>query len=428
MKKKLFIITISFILITIIGFVVYLFTPRTYVGVLATPGVMIPEGYYPDSEILDSEMKTAVAIDIGKIGGKNDYGKVVRVKVRKTLDFYVNPFGDKSYTYPFRTKLISYEFLNAIPYKIYEDIDSKKVIEYLEEKYPCLLVQAPSRDVYDGKYSDHYYTLSLLDKAYLLLKGGEKFSWEIINEKVIYKVNMTIYGEGDLQKGEIELQFDGDTGEFIKEIISPENYDFCEASSSEQPNIQAKIAIPKDVEPLIYGEIKFIAPREHLGFIEALDKNTGEKLWELQIYKTIIDPALEEDVQWVFITKLKMATNGRLIVFDSNGKIYSVNIEQKMVEDDGIPSQEEVKQSCESQGGKTFFDGNGILTCSITRELLTQEIMDKCLRLRDLDCGGKFNTDNPNTSRNYLSKKWGISLDLPYNENWGECNISNKPL
>lgn len=96
-------------------------------------------------------------------------------------------------------------------------------------------------------------------------------------------------------------------------------------------NVQAKIAAPKDVEPLVYEDIKFTAPHEHYGFIEAWNNNTGEKLWELQVYKKNINPILEEDVQWVFITKLEMENN-RLIVINSKSEKYLVDIEQKKVE------------------------------------------------------------------------------------------------
>ncbi|OGC07004.1 hypothetical protein A2526_06575 [candidate division WOR-1 bacterium RIFOXYD2_FULL_36_8] len=53
-------------------------------------------------------------------------------------------------------------------------------------------------------------------------------------------------------------------------------------------NVQAKIAAPKEVEPLIYNGIKFTAPHNHHGFIEAWNNDTGEKLWDLKIYDVFI--------------------------------------------------------------------------------------------------------------------------------------------
>jgi hypothetical protein len=72
--------------------------------------------------------------------------------------------------------------------------------------------------------------------------------------------------------------------------------------------VLAKRMGPKPVAPVEVNGVKFLAPNEsgREGHIEAHDLKTGEKLWDALIYTVTIDPNLEEDVQWVFITRLEV--------------------------------------------------------------------------------------------------------------------------
>lgn len=96
-------------------------------------------------------------------------------------------------------------------------------------------------------------------------------------------------------------------------------------------HLQAKIAAPQEVEPLIYNDMKFTASHSQRGYVKVWNNNTNEKLWDIQVYKENIDPLLESDVQWVFITKLEIKNN-KLLVTDDNGEKYLVDIKKRTLE------------------------------------------------------------------------------------------------
>jgi len=90
--------------------------------------------------------------------------------------------------------------------------------------------------------------------------------------------------------------------------------------------VEAKRLPPQEVEPVIYNGIKYTATHEKMGYVEAWDIKTGKKLWEKKVYDVKIDPYMEADVQWVFITNLSIK-DGKLIVVNENGNRYEIDIE-----------------------------------------------------------------------------------------------------
>lgn len=96
--------------------------------------------------------------------------------------------------------------------------------------------------------------------------------------------------------------------------------------------VLAKRAGPAKVEPLTSGGVRYIAPNDNgrRGYIQAWDVTNNKLLWELTIYRNLIDPALEEDVQWVFIKKMSLA-HGKLIVVDERERAYSVDLKTRAV-------------------------------------------------------------------------------------------------
>ena len=94
----------------------------------------------------------------------------------------------------------------------------------------------------------------------------------------------------------------------------------------------AKRVAPAKVEPVIYQGIRYIAPNDdgRRAYIEAWDVRTNKKLWDVTVFTNRIDPKLEEDVQWVFVTTLNVR-DGTLIVTSERGKIYSVDVNTKAV-------------------------------------------------------------------------------------------------
>lgn len=89
--------------------------------------------------------------------------------------------------------------------------------------------------------------------------------------------------------------------------------------------VEAKRGPPKEVEPVIYNGINYTASHEKMGYVEAFNNTTGKKLWEIKVYDVKIDPNMEADVQWIFITNLSIV-NGKLIVINEAGVIYEIDM------------------------------------------------------------------------------------------------------
>ncbi len=82
----------------------------------------------------------------------------------------------------------------------------------------------------------------------------------------------------------------------------------------------AKRGAPKPVTPVFRNGVKYVAANENgrEGKIEARDEKTGKKLWDVVIYTIKIDPNLEEDVQWAFITGLAVRDDTLMVTNEKN--------------------------------------------------------------------------------------------------------------
>jgi hypothetical protein len=102
-------------------------------------------------------------------------------------------------------------------------------------------------------------------------------------------------------------------------------------------NAEAKRVPPRDVEPVIYKDVKYIAPHFKIinkevrrGYVEAWDRKTNKKLWEIQVYKIDDDPKLEQDVQDIFITSLTIK-NDRLVVVNERKERYEIDLQTRKI-------------------------------------------------------------------------------------------------
>lgn len=95
----------------------------------------------------------------------------------------------------------------------------------------------------------------------------------------------------------------------------------------------AKRAAPKPVAPVVHNGVQYTAPHAsgREGKIVACDANSGKRLWELVVYTVKINPNLEEDVQWVFITGLAIKGD-KLLVNNEKGVQYAVDLATRQVE------------------------------------------------------------------------------------------------
>ena len=118
---------------------------------------------------------------------------------------------------------------------------------------------------------------------------------------------------------------------FLTVIIGIISFLFCGLS-------EAKRVPPKNVRPMVYKGIKFIAPgMGKMGYVEARDIETNKKIWEKKVYNVIYNPLLEGDVQDIFISSLSIE-DGKLAVVNEKGKKYIIDIPKnilKVTDNDG---------------------------------------------------------------------------------------------
>lgn len=87
---------------------------------------------------------------------------------------------------------------------------------------------------------------------------------------------------------------------------------------------------PAPVTPVVHNGVKYTAPMESMGVVVALDAKSGAKLWQQKIYDVKIDPSLEADIQYVYITTLAVQ-GGDLIVTNEMGAKYAMNLSSRAV-------------------------------------------------------------------------------------------------
>lgn len=94
-----------------------------------------------------------------------------------------------------------------------------------------------------------------------------------------------------------------------------------------QPAVWGKRVSPSKVSPVVFRSIKFVAPNDpqKLGVVEGWDVFTQKKVWETKVYDVTIDPSMEVDVQWVFVSKLEIKNN-QLVVTNEKGQQFTVPI------------------------------------------------------------------------------------------------------
>src|ERR1700678_4570550 len=94
-------------------------------------------------------------------------------------------------------------------------------------------------------------------------------------------------------------------------------------------SVPAKRVDPKLFAPLTSAGIRYTAQgdgRDH--YVVAADLSSGDELWRVKVFHSHIEPWVEEDGQWVFITDLKLAGNA-LRVRDEKSRRYSIDLTKR---------------------------------------------------------------------------------------------------
>jgi len=93
----------------------------------------------------------------------------------------------------------------------------------------------------------------------------------------------------------------------------------------------AKRMAPKPVSPVIAGGIRYSAVGDGRDqYVVAADASSGNILWKVKVFHNDIKLSKEEDVQWIFITNLKLLDNF-LLVRDERSRCYSIDLGRKHV-------------------------------------------------------------------------------------------------
>jgi hypothetical protein len=88
---------------------------------------------------------------------------------------------------------------------------------------------------------------------------------------------------------------------------------------------------PKPVAPVISAGVRYFAQGDGRNqYVVATDASSGIELWKVKVFHNDIKFWVEEDVQWVFITDLKLANNS-LFVRDEEARCYSIDIKRRHV-------------------------------------------------------------------------------------------------
>jgi hypothetical protein len=93
----------------------------------------------------------------------------------------------------------------------------------------------------------------------------------------------------------------------------------------------AKIMPPKPVLQVEANGVRYSADRDGKDqYAVATHVATGKQLWKVKVFHTPIKFWVEEDVQWVFITNLRLMEN-TLFVRDGKARCYAVDVETQRV-------------------------------------------------------------------------------------------------
>lgn len=86
---------------------------------------------------------------------------------------------------------------------------------------------------------------------------------------------------------------------------------------------------PALIPSIIYKDIKIAAENsspENMGIVKAFNANNNELIWSTKVYQVIIDPDIEDDTQWVFISEMKI-DGDKLIVVNEKKETYILDPE-----------------------------------------------------------------------------------------------------
>ena len=95
----------------------------------------------------------------------------------------------------------------------------------------------------------------------------------------------------------------------------------------------AKRKAPPKVDPVVFEGVRYTVPNDdgRRAYVQAWNTTTNKMLWELTVFRNLINPLMEEDVQHVYIKKMSLQ-NGKLMLVAEDGRGYSLDLKTRAVE------------------------------------------------------------------------------------------------
>ena len=99
----------------------------------------------------------------------------------------------------------------------------------------------------------------------------------------------------------------------------------------------AKRMPPKPVAPVVANGVRYSAEGDgRNGYVVAADAASGNILWKVKVFHNPIKFWVEEDVQWVYITNLRLVEQS-LFIRDESARCYSIDLKTKHVRNQACP-------------------------------------------------------------------------------------------
>jgi hypothetical protein len=96
--------------------------------------------------------------------------------------------------------------------------------------------------------------------------------------------------------------------------------------------VHAKRKAPPKVQPVLYEGVRYTAPNDdgRRAYVQAWDTTTNKLLWEVTVFRNVIVPLLEEDVQYVYIKRMSIEDR-MLVLVAEDGRRYSLDLKTREV-------------------------------------------------------------------------------------------------
>jgi hypothetical protein len=96
--------------------------------------------------------------------------------------------------------------------------------------------------------------------------------------------------------------------------------------------VHAKRKAPPKVQRVVHEGVRYTAPNDdgRRAYVQAWDAASNKMLWEVTIFRNVVTPLLEEDVQHVYIKSMSIQ-DGNLVLLAEDGRAYSVGLKTRTV-------------------------------------------------------------------------------------------------